>query len=89
MVDRSLKIEIGIQQAAEHNADEQGGIDLLCNQRQRDCDDRRHKRPDAFAEAAGLSAVCHAESTYHDRSQNCHRKYHFQNTVSLHNNSSL
>ena len=48
-----LEVEVGVQQAAGQNADEQGGIDLLGNQRQRDGDDRGQQGPNGIIIVAG------------------------------------
>ena len=53
MAHRSLKAEVGVEQAADQDADEQGGVDLLGNQRQGNGDDRGQQGPDGVVEIAG------------------------------------
>lgn len=51
-VERPDWLEVRIEQAAEQDADEEGGVDLLRDQRQRDGDDRRNERPETERHAA-------------------------------------
>ena len=44
--DRVERVEAGVQQSACQNADEQRGVDLLGDERQRNGDNRRQQRPD-------------------------------------------
>ena len=53
MQDRSLKGEVGVEQAAYHNADEQRGIDLLGQQSQADGDHRGEQGQGRVEKAAG------------------------------------
>ena len=52
--DGAFKAEVGIQHAADDDADEKRGIHFLRDQRQRDRDDRRQKRPERHVEAGRL-----------------------------------
>ena len=54
---RALKGEVGVQQAARQNADKQGGIDLLGDQRQGDGDHRGQQGPRAVEKGAGRGDV--------------------------------
>jgi hypothetical protein len=51
------QIEIGIQQRAGEDTDEQRRIDFLCDQRQPDGDKRRHKSPKGGAKFAPGTTV--------------------------------
>ena len=60
MEDGGLKGEVGVQQAAHQDADEQGGVDLLGNQGQGDGDDGGNQGPEGVVETAGGLDVAHA-----------------------------
>ena len=53
MEDGALKGKVGVQQTADQNSDEQGGIDLLGDQGQRNGDDGGKQRPGRIVEVAG------------------------------------
>ena len=58
-----FKIEVGVQQTAGQNADEQGGINLFGDQRQGDGNDRGQQGPDSIVVVAGGVDLTHAAAS--------------------------
>ena len=78
-----LGAEVRIEQTADHDTDEQRGINLLCNQCQNDCNQRRHQRPCGcihftcvlcrfcIARKNGYGHGCRYQNNHKERSQPC------------------
>ena len=60
----ALKGEVGVEQAAHQNADEQGGVDLLGDEGQGDGDDRGQQGRGGVEEIAGGDDIAHISAVH-------------------------
>ena len=88
----TLKGEVGVQQTAHQNTDEQRGVHFLRNQCQSDCNHGRQQCPHRVVEMAGafaglkgrIRSKCRGAHQAHHQHQNCQNRQHLAQSL-IHN----